>query len=392
MSSSLSSLKRRRSTYPSSTTTKSKKSTTAYNRNFEQNLIDHGIYLDNRAQKPENWEEIKNRLAVPRPSLSPSNLSEEAFEAFQTSDSQAKDEDDVMIDLIPIISGVNNDFSARKTILRNLKPLTDGTIVPPNPDLYYGARPEQLNRQTRQELAGYIVPSKTENKPMAPNFYFEAKGPDGAPSVAKRQACYDGAVGARGLQMLQSYREDEPIYDNNAYTITSTYQSGNLKMYTTHPTQSDSRDTPEYHMTQISGWDLTGNSETFRQGTRAFRNAIDWTKEKRDQIISGANNRAQYKTAEPSAQESSYYNDPSDAYPTENSETSANEHAATSFACMIKDSYYDDYLDVTDVQYEEELKRSADEPPVEEYETSADELALISYKAPLKIQVRKAPR
>jgi hypothetical protein len=59
MSSSLSSLKRRRSTNPrstdpSSTTSKSRKSTTPYDRGFEQNLIDHGVYLDNRAQTPKN--------------------------------------------------------------------------------------------------------------------------------------------------------------------------------------------------------------------------------------------------------------------------------------------------------------------------------------------------
>jgi len=51
MSSSLSSSKRRRSTDPSSATTKSRKSTTPYDRGFEQNLIDHGVYLDNRAHE-----------------------------------------------------------------------------------------------------------------------------------------------------------------------------------------------------------------------------------------------------------------------------------------------------------------------------------------------------
>ena len=51
MSSSLSSSKRRRSTGPrltdpSSTTSKSKKSTTPYDRGFEQKLVDSGVYPD----------------------------------------------------------------------------------------------------------------------------------------------------------------------------------------------------------------------------------------------------------------------------------------------------------------------------------------------------------
>jgi hypothetical protein len=73
-----------------------------------------------------------------------------------------------------------------------------------------------------------------EDKPIAPNFFLEAKGLDGSLAVARRQACYNGALGTRGIQSLQSYRQDELIYDNNAYTFTSTYYSGTLKMYTTY--------------------------------------------------------------------------------------------------------------------------------------------------------------
>jgi len=160
--------------------------------------------LDNRAQTPENWEEINERLANPRPSLSPSKFSEGAFKAFQTSDFRAKDEDDVMINVVPVISSMDQDnhFSARNTQFGNLKPLTDGTIAPAQPDLYYGARPEQLDRRIRKELSGYIIPSTMEDKPMTPNFYLEAKGPDGSLAVARRQACYVGASGERAIGSL----------------------------------------------------------------------------------------------------------------------------------------------------------------------------------------------
>lgn len=45
-------------------------------------------------------------------------------------------------------------------------------------------------------------------------------------------------------------------------------------------------------MTQINGWMLTGNVDTFRQGATAFRNARDWAKEQRDQFVVAANARA----------------------------------------------------------------------------------------------------
>jgi hypothetical protein len=106
------------------------------------------------------------------------------------------------------------------------------------PDIFYGARPEQLDRQVRRELAGHIIPSTQEDAPMLPNLFLEVKGPDGSLAVAGRQACYDGALGARAMHSLQSFGASEPVYDRNAYTVTSAYHGGTLKMYTTYPAKS----------------------------------------------------------------------------------------------------------------------------------------------------------
>ena len=75
----------------------------------------------------------------------------------------------------------------------NLAHLTDDTLVPGNPDLYYGARPEHLDRRVRNELSGRINPLTQVDLPMAPDFFLAAKGPDGFAAVAKRQASYDCA-------------------------------------------------------------------------------------------------------------------------------------------------------------------------------------------------------
>jgi hypothetical protein len=67
-----------------STNTTNTASTGPYNRNFQQNLIDGGIYPDGYEYPdgrvpalPANWEEIQQRLAQPRPSLSPSRFADE---------------------------------------------------------------------------------------------------------------------------------------------------------------------------------------------------------------------------------------------------------------------------------------------------------------------------
>jgi len=111
--------------------------------------------------------------------------------------------------------------------------------------------------------------------------------------VAKRQACFDGALSARGIHKLRSFEADLTLaYDNNAYNITSTYHDGTLKMYTVHPVQTTvPEDSPEYHTTQLGGWALTGFIEQFREGTSAFKNARDWAKEQRDGLVVAANGR-----------------------------------------------------------------------------------------------------
>jgi hypothetical protein len=70
--------------------------TSAYDRNFEQHLIDHNIYPNNRDAKPDNWAEINRRISQPRASLSPSRFSDSAFEKFQKINESALTETKVM--------------------------------------------------------------------------------------------------------------------------------------------------------------------------------------------------------------------------------------------------------------------------------------------------------
>ncbi|KAM5444625.1 hypothetical protein MferCBS31731_000079 [Microsporum ferrugineum] len=290
------------------------KTSTAYNRNFQQHLTQHGVYMkgymypDGRMPvKPNNWEHINEVLARSRRSLSPSQFSETDFQEFEQADTNAGEERPVTTSVIPTIEGKikYRNCLGEDYLFSNLAPLTDGSLASAKPDRFYGARPEQLNSQILQELGDHLIPSTTGHRPVAPNFFLEAKGPDGSLNVVTRQACYNGALGARGIHSLQSYKQAEPIYDNNAYTITTTYHGGTLKLYTTHitaPQKSDGR--PEYIMTQLNAWSMVGNIEGFRQGASAYRNARDWAKEQRDRHINAANERFQQAQSElPSASE-----------------------------------------------------------------------------------------
>lgn len=101
------------------------------------------------------------------------------------------------------------------------------------------------------------------------------------------------------MDSLRSYGQENPSHNINAYTISSIYHDGTLKMFTSHPTQPTSPGSrPEYHMHQLNAWCMTGNIETFRQGATYYRNGRDWAKEQRDKAIRRANERVdEYHTA-----------------------------------------------------------------------------------------------
>ena len=77
-----------------------------------------------------------------------------------------------------------------------------------------------------------------QDKPIAPSFFVEMKGPDGSVAVATRQARYDGMLGSCTMHSLQNYDKDEPVGDNNIYTFSPTCYDGQLKLYAHHPTVS----------------------------------------------------------------------------------------------------------------------------------------------------------
>ncbi|KAH7176371.1 hypothetical protein EDB81DRAFT_940301 [Dactylonectria macrodidyma] len=285
----------RASTSPISvTTTTTTERSTPYNLDFDLHLTDHRVHTVYSSQAPDLGE-IMAAVAAPRSSLSPSKFSDTAFEDFLENNELAQQEDDVMADVIPAIigPGQNTEASARSEVFRNLEHLTDGTLFRANPDLCYGAFPEELDRSIRNELAGHIIPSTMSEEPIAPNFFLDVKGTDGCAAVATRQVRYYGAIGARGMHSLQNHGIDEPQYDLQAYTYSSTYMNGMLRLFAhslsapiTHGGQ------PEYHMTQVDAWDMTNDIESFRRGATAFRNTRDLAKRHRDNFIKAANVRA----------------------------------------------------------------------------------------------------
>ncbi|MCJ1471342.1 hypothetical protein MMC07_009990 [Pseudocyphellaria aurata] len=267
---------------------------------FQQHLIDNGVYpnmyhglVDH--PMPHNFEEIMARLKPLQPSLSP-GFTVEAYRDFYQKNQIAMTENAVMSTVLPIIAGSADVYSQQNLVFGNLENLTDGSITKAKPDCYDGTHPDNLKSQIRQDLGRYILPSTNTTAPCVPNFFIEAKGPTGNPTVCERQALHDGALGVRAIAKLRAYVDAETAYDTNAYVISATYTptQGVLSLHAHHCAQSaDPSRGYDYFMTQIDAYFMTKSLDEFRRGASTLRNARDWAKEKRHELVIAANRKGE---------------------------------------------------------------------------------------------------
>ncbi|EJP67430.1 uncharacterized protein BBA_03210 [Beauveria bassiana ARSEF 2860] len=296
-----------RSSVPSTRRTKSTNATngppkvkrsSAYDRDFEQKLVDCSIYpkghefYRNDLPEPDNLDDITRTLSAPRGSLSPSRFDQTAFKTFTLANDRVLAENVVMSEILPTILGNHKFPSAGNIPFTNLDTMTDGRTVDAVPDLYDGLYPDQVDQAMRQDLNKTIIPSTNGRAPIVPNFFLEAKAPRGGADIAKRQACLDGALGARAMHSLQTYGEEtqeNPSYHGNAYTFTSTYHDGTLRIYTHHTTAPTAEGQPPgYHMTQVRAFNLTDTPKSFIEGATALRNARDLARQRREGFLQAA--------------------------------------------------------------------------------------------------------
>ena len=302
-------------------------------------MIDQGVYpdgyedKDGNTQEPRNLDEIRKYLAQSRSSLSPSRWSESEFKQFRRENLRAGSESRVMVNVVPLIAGSKDrSYNTAGDISFNNMEKFHPNVTTPTPDLYYGASPSQIDSRVQDDIGQYIIPSTNTTHPAAPNYFLAAKAKSGNANVAQRQAMYDNAIGARNMHQLQNHGNATLVYDGNAYSLSSTYHpgTGTLQMYATHPAPPARRGgNSRYYTTQLDTYGMTGNANSFRSGATAYRNAREWTQEKRDHFIAGANAVAQRRSTETISFDENEDSDvSSDAEEqSDNSETSTDELA-----------------------------------------------------------------
>ncbi|OAA40001.1 hypothetical protein NOR_05995 [Metarhizium rileyi] len=296
-SSALSQSQRLQSPKATSASSKTRRSS-AYDDDFEQHLIDHDIYPDGYefpddrlTPEPCNMDSIQQDLLAARASLSLSRFSNATFRDFKRNN-KTNSKGTVMRNVIPIIAGNADIPNEGHLPFTNLRSLIGEATIKPVPDFFDGARPGSLDKAVAKALDDEVRPTKHAGVPIAANFFLEAKARRGGADVAELQARFVGANGSRTMHALQNFKLAKPEYDGKAYSFSSTYHDGTLKLYAHHvaaPVKAGGR--LHYHMTQAGAFALTHSRESFVQGAAAFRNARDLAKQYRDDFIRAANTR-----------------------------------------------------------------------------------------------------
>ncbi len=277
-------------------------STSAYDANFEQRLIDLGIYphghegdFEGGTPVPDNIESIREELSKRRASLSSSQLPELAFSRFRKDNDQARKDPAALPAAMSSLTGLKNmhhEFTGPAR-LANLEEF-DPNLPAPYADCYYGADPSQIESRVYTDLEQHILVHAQRDDPAAPNFFRIQRSAAGDSHVAERLAMHAGAVGARAMFELQNYDNVEPVYDGNAYSIAATYNasSGFLNLYATHVAPPEGEGGHQrYYTTRLDSYATTAweDMDSFVRGAAAYRNARDWAKVQRDSFIAQAN-------------------------------------------------------------------------------------------------------
>ncbi|KAL9130119.1 MAG: hypothetical protein Q9175_007108 [Cornicularia normoerica] len=284
---------------PNSSEGEKERRSSAYDGNFEQHLADNNVFLPSRSQRAANQREWDEVLIQPR--ASPSRNSDRSFYSFRDAAEGARDEGEVMSNVVPKLVRGSKHASGQNVLFGNIEQISKKIVIP-QPDWYQGALPGEGNRTLRGLLDKAIVPSTRKERPFLPTYFAEAKGPDGSFNVARRQALHDGAVGSRAVHSLQSFGGTE-AYDGKAYTASAIYHGeGDLKIYTHHMTQPRGPGTlPHTHMNRIKASNLIDSPRSFREARTAFRNVADKTNEYRVRFIDDANRRNGFVSPPPPA-------------------------------------------------------------------------------------------
>ena len=279
---------KRKSDAQGETESNSKKSKTsrAYDANFETMLRTRDIKLPGwDTSRPANFDELVAVMKRPASKPIDQGILNSQYEKIFRSIEQGTSEDKVKTNVFTKIRGDDDEKypnAMNKLCTGWARLFPDVELFRAKPDYLEGLPSDSGTRLLRQQLKPYVAP--LEDGPCLPNFFLELKGPVGTIECAKRQALYDGTLGARGMLCARRAATDRE-FDNIAQTFSGIYASDNLRLYAHWVTQPQGVNSDyHYHMCTLGQYIITTSAEDFQTAVMAFRNLRDHAAQLRTSI------------------------------------------------------------------------------------------------------------
>lgn len=240
------------------------------------------IYGPGKSAPPDNIDEIRQRLARPRASLSPSRDITEDYEQFRRAHFHALNEEAITQEFSTSLRKRNGEYAGRNMMFAKIAELTpvETKLSRPNPDLFVGEDPSNIPRKIRDEIGQYIA-SGIVRSPMVVNDFAEIKGPDGREQHLMNQVAYDGAIGARAMHSMRAFGTDSPPADKKARSFVTAYAGGQASFYASYMGQPAGVGATPYYTYHVAAESAIGSVDQYRRAQQYCRNIQDLATEER---------------------------------------------------------------------------------------------------------------
>lgn len=166
----------------------------------------------------------------------------------------ARNERDVIHESVPIILGEKrrNYLSTGHVPFKNIDDMTSDMFKSPSSISTWEHNQRKSIDDSDTTSIIKLSHRSNDNYSMAPNFFLKVKGLYGSTAIKTRQACYNELLKLEQCNLFKGYEQIQAIYDNKAYTISSTYYNSILKLYSHHLTQPSHPNKPgEYDIVEL---------------------------------------------------------------------------------------------------------------------------------------------
>jgi len=139
----------------------------------------------------------------------------------------------IIDNIFSVIQNIVCIFFVKNLIFDNLESFIYNNLIDTKSNFYNRVRSAQIDLRIREKLKLYIILAIQEQTLALLNIFIKTKNFDKNAIVIKQQTCFNNILSTCNIYKFRFFKADNTLaYNNNIYTIVSTYYNNQLKIYT----------------------------------------------------------------------------------------------------------------------------------------------------------------